>query len=402
MRILHLSWRDIKNPKNGGAEVVSYEVYKRLAKCGYEVTIFCAEFPGSLKEEVVEGIKIVRQGKFYEVHKNAIKYYKLHSDEFDIVIDEYHGFPLFTRLYVGKPRITPIYEVAGEIWFKMWPFPISYIGFCFEKICLRFLRRESFVTMSGSTKSDLLRNGIDERNVNIIKGGTNLAYVKSLNYQKNQNQICFVGRICRMKGVIDLIEAVGIVAKEIPDIKLVMVGRVDPALEVEIQELISKYSLEQNIQFTGYVSEDEKLKILRESMFLVSCSVKEGWGLVVTEANSQGTPAITYNVAGFRESIIDNKTGFLVKELSPFAFASVIIRCLKNRKDYKKLQLEAYKYSKEFNWDNTANQFKEIIEARFNTKQPWKVNAFKAGAAYFLFSLVVLAGRMFDLIFKFK
>ena len=45
-----------------------------------------------------------------------------------IVIDEIHGLPFFTTLYVKKPKIAFIHEVANEIWDYMYPFPINILG----------------------------------------------------------------------------------------------------------------------------------------------------------------------------------------------------------------------------------------------------------------------------------
>ena len=62
MNILILNWRDIKNPKGGGAEILTHEIAKRWVKKGHDITWFTAEFEGSRLEELIDGVKVIRRG----------------------------------------------------------------------------------------------------------------------------------------------------------------------------------------------------------------------------------------------------------------------------------------------------------------------------------------------------
>jgi len=62
MRVLIFNWRDIKNPRAGGAEVYTYEVAKRLVQLGHRVVWFSSAFPAAPNEEELEGIQIIRVG----------------------------------------------------------------------------------------------------------------------------------------------------------------------------------------------------------------------------------------------------------------------------------------------------------------------------------------------------
>ncbi len=88
---------------------------------------------------------------------------------------------------------------------------------------------------------------------------------------------------------------------------------------------------------------------------------REGWGLVVTEANAMGTPAVTYNVNGLRDSVRDGQTGILVKKNTPQSLAHASIALLQDQYTLNKLSLNALTFSKEFTWDNTADKFDRII-----------------------------------------
>ena len=100
--------------------------------------------------------------------------------------------------------------------------------------------------------------------------------------------------------------------------------------------------------------EEEKKRLLKTSHALIITSIREGWGLVVTEANAMGTPAIGYDVAGLRDSIRDKDTGILVESGNIQALGEAMIRFLGDQKMQKRLSNSAWEWSKEFTWDNSA------------------------------------------------
>src|SRR3972149_9162022 len=131
MNILIFNWRDPRNPHAGGAETVTMEHAKAWVRLGHSVLWYTAKFPGAQGEEVIEGVHFVRS-RF--AHLRAPFFYWQHHHEVDIVTDEIHGISFFTPLYVWKPIVAFIHEVAGEIWDVMYPFPLNIIGKAMERI----------------------------------------------------------------------------------------------------------------------------------------------------------------------------------------------------------------------------------------------------------------------------
>src|SRR5690606_22920319 len=99
--------------------------------------------------------------------------------------------------------------------------------------------------------------------------------------------------------------------------------------------------IEDNVDFLGFVSEEEKRTVLERSHILISPSAKEGWGLTIHEAGSRGTPAVGYNVEGLKEIILSGVNGFLCKENTPKDLADFCLKLLNSPKLYKKLQMGA-------------------------------------------------------------
>ena len=74
MRICVLTWRDLKHPAAGGAEVYTEAVTKRWARDGHDVTLFTAGVAGQPADEDVDGYHVVRRGGKYTVYREARKW----------------------------------------------------------------------------------------------------------------------------------------------------------------------------------------------------------------------------------------------------------------------------------------------------------------------------------------
>lgn len=106
-----------------------------------------------------------------------------------------------------------------------------------------------------------------------------------------------------------------------------------------------------------------KTEFMKKAWVIVVPGVREGWGQVVIDANALGTPAIAYDVAGLRDSIRNEETGLLVKENGDVvALAGAIVKVLRNDGLGKSLSKNALKWTKNFDWDKSAEEFLKIIE----------------------------------------
>jgi glycosyltransferase involved in cell wall biosynthesis len=115
------------------------------------------------------------------------------------------------------------------------------------------------------------------------------------------------------------------------------------------------------ISFTGRVSNDERTSLLRRASCLWMTSVREGWGLAVTEAARHGTPAVAYRVPGLVDSVKDGRTGVIV-DPDPRALALATAELF--RGDFQRFAAGALEDSKNYDWDRTARNFEAILRAR--------------------------------------
>jgi glycosyltransferase involved in cell wall biosynthesis len=126
--------------------------------------------------------------------------------------------------------------------------------------------------------------------------------------------------------------------------------------------MIENSPFKQDIAYLGKVDPDARLELMRRSHLITVTSVKEGWGLIVSEAASQGTPAVVYNVDGLRDSVQHARTG-MVTPPTPEALADGIVAMLENNDTYHMLRERAWHWSKELTFDKSYEAFKEVVAA---------------------------------------
>lgn len=355
MRILWFNWRDIKNPDAGGAEVLTHEVMRRLVAKGYDVTLFSAEFLGCPATESVDGVKIIRGGGKYKVYSKAEEYYKKHQDDYDLVIDEINTRPFLTPKFVkDKTIIALFHQLAREFWFYETSFPLNYIGYYYlEKKWLSNYRDIPTVTVSNSSKGDLVELGF--KKLFIIPEGLNVKPLPQVPQKEKDPTIIFTGRLKKAKLPHHAIQAFSLIKKEIPEAKMWVVGggyMLDELKQMNVQD----------VTFYGHIKNEQKYELMSKSHLALVPAVREGWGLVVTESNAMGTPAVAYNVHGLRDSVQNGHTGILT-ENNPEALAKASIALLLDKERLAKMSYDALKSSSQYSWDTTADAFDRIIKS---------------------------------------
>ncbi len=356
MNILIYNWRDIKNPAAGGAEVLTHEIAKRLVLRGHKITLFTAAFKGRKKNETIDGVEIIRSGGHYTVYLKAPQFYRKHAGEFDVVVDEINTRPFMTPKFVsdGTPVIALIHQLAREFWFYEMPFPINWIGYhILEDRWLKNYTDIPTITVSQSTKNDLIDLGFQD--VTIIPEGISFKPLPDIPEKEKEPTLVFVGRMGYAKRPDHVMEVFIHIKKRITNAKLWMVGDGSMRNALENKKL-------NGVTFFGYVDAEKKYELMSRAHAILVPGVREGWGLIVTEANAMGTPAIGYNINGLRDSIRDGETGLLCEPNSE-AMAERANELLKDDNLRERLSRNALAWAGEFEWDRSAEEFMRAIKS---------------------------------------
>lgn len=362
MHILILNWRDIKNPKAGGAELLTHELAKRWVEKGNRVTQFSAGFPGGLQDEVIDGVMVMRRGSWWSVHTLAAFFYLTNRfGPVDIVIDEVHWFPFFSVFYAKNKTVLLACEVANKLFFKLFPFPFANLGRLVEKLYLSLYKNIPTLAISDSTKEDLVREGFSKQNISVIKLGITAPQHVKLFPKEKKPTVMFLGRMQKLKGVIDVVDMFRLVKKKIPRAQLWIAGYGSPEAIEDIVSRVGESGLADSTTVFGPVSPEMKFELLSRAHVLVVPSVHEGWGLIVPEAGSVGTASIAYNVPGLRDVVDDGITGILV-DPTVSSLAQSVVSLLQNPPLLKQYSREAKRKAGSYNWDTTAAEALSVLE----------------------------------------
>ncbi len=172
--------------------------------------------------------------------------------------------------------------------------------------------------------------------------------LESFNVDANKPLVIQISRFDIWKDPIGVIKAYKIAKKKIPELQLVLAGSLahDDPEGWKIYKKIEKYvTKDKNISLLSNLSNFGNIEVnvfQRASNIVLQKSIREGFGLTVSEAGWKGTPVIGSKVGGIKLQIIDGKTGYLVGNIKECA--DKIIYLLENPTEGEKLGLNAKKY----------------------------------------------------------
>ena len=353
MRIAFFNWRDIKNPRAGGAEVYNHELLRRLVKKGHKTTIFTSSFPGCEKQEFIDGIEHVRYAGKYMIYPKSYLCYKKHVEgRYDVIIEGINGVPFFTKLFAKEKVVPLVYQLTRENWYSGLPFPLAFAGYHAEDSMLGVYRKQPTIVISESGKKDLEKLGF--RHVEVIYASHDVSPPENARKEKKKTLI-YLGRLTKSKRVDHVLEAFG----RIKDAQLWIVG--SGPEEDNLKRLAEKLGIAERTKFFGRVSQEKKAELLSRAHLMLFPATKEGWGITVLEANACGTPVIGYNVSGLCDSISNGVNGYLIEDGDIDDMAGRVDELFEDDKALAVLSSSAAEYSKKFSWEKSAEELSGFL-----------------------------------------
>ena len=359
-KILIFNWRDTKHKYAGGAEVYLNELAKRWVKLGHHVTWFCGNDGHNPRNDTVDGVRIVRRGGLYLAFFWAFVYYMRNfRGKFDVILDCQNGVPFFAPMYAKEPVVSLLFHVHQEVFYHDMFYPLAVLAATIERHVMPWIYRHAkFVTISESTKSDMHKLGITQRDIQIVYPG--IDHTKHHPAPKAKTPtILYLGRLKQYKSVDILIKAFKSIYAKYSNVKLVIAG--DGEELAKLKQLATDLGVLKAIKFLGYVTETQKVKLMQQAWVFVQPSIMEGWGITIIEANACGTPVVASRVPGLQESVQNPHTGFLVPPKDEAAMTDRLLRFLTNRKLRHELSKGALSWSKNFSWDSSAKKLLENL-----------------------------------------
>ena len=233
--------------------------------------------------------------------------------------------------------------------------PSNLLSFIAQRLSLPLITRWSDMIQTETTfvKDELVRRyQVSPEKIIVCQSGVNPQLIDSFSWSKGKiYDACFLARLHKSKGIYDLIEAWANVCKCNKDAKLAVAGSGSVEMIREVRDKINNLNLENNISFLGFLSEENKYKLLKASKLYVLPSYEEGIPITFFEAMYCGLPVVTYFLPAYsdiRDYIMSVPLG------DAHSLADEILRVLEDDDLIRVLGEQGRRLAKEQTWEKVA------------------------------------------------
>lgn len=304
MKLLVVNWKDPLDPTAGGAEEYARRIAEIWARDGHEVDLFVPRGRWQAADEVVGGVHYIRRGPRPTIFARARQHVRRQGSAYDLILELVSTRPFFLHELAGRRAVALYLQMADDVWDLEFPPPVSWIGrYVLEPRWLRRLRGARLLSISPSTSASLERHGLSAEAV--IPPGCDPPGDQEPRVPSTSPRLGFLGRMVRTKRPGDALKAFEMVRERYPHASLDVIGAGYMKRELEAIP-------HPGVTFHGFVSAEEKDRILRQVDVLLVPGTREGWGIVAIEAAIRGIPVVAYDIAGLRDAVVDGQTGLVV------------------------------------------------------------------------------------------
>lgn len=352
-RVHMLAWRDLDDPEAGGSELHAHEIAKLWAEAGIEVLMRTSHAAGHPHNSERDGYQVVRKAGRYMVFPRAVLGEITRSyGPRDAIVEIWNGMPFLSPVWTRNPKIVVIHHVHAEMWRMALPPLLARFGNALEeRWAPPFYKDTLVVTPSESSRDDILeRLGLEPDRVRVVHNGIGTQFVPGDLNVVRSHDVLAVGRMVPVKRFTMLIRAAAQARTRVPDLTLTIVG--DGYERERIERLIDRLDASSWITLARRVSDEELIEHYQKARVVASASVREGWGLTLTEAAACGTPAVATRVVGHIDTVVDGVSGILVDDEA--ALADALVKLCVDDDEWKTLVQGALAHAKRFTWESTA------------------------------------------------
>lgn len=198
---------------------------------------------------------------------------------------------------------------------------------------------------------DRLGIGANERT--LLSYGLEVGPTDAVPRQERIYDVVWIGRVHRQKGIDDLLSTLQLLAQRLPNFRAMFIGNVRDALTPEI----TARGLGKHVEFSGFVTEEEKIRLFKASRVFLMPSKHEGSPRVIGESLIAGTPVVAYEIPNYRPLF-----GDFVRYAPPFdlnAFQDAASReVLRMRSGENYLdRMDLARFKQENSWETTQARF---------------------------------------------
>jgi glycosyltransferase involved in cell wall biosynthesis len=358
-RIHILAWRDLDDPEAGGSELHASTIARIWAQAGLDVTMRSSAAAGHPTYARRDGYRVVRKSGRYAVFpRTALSGLVGRTGRRDALVEVWNGMPFFSPAWARCPRVVFLHHVHAEMWRMVLKPPVlARLGEMVEfRLAPPVYRGSRIVTLSSSSKEEIVEMlGLPERNISVVSPGVDPRFSPG-GTRSPHPLVVAAGRLVPVKRFEMLIDTLVELRGRHPGLEAVIVGEgyERPALEARIRAADATSWL----TLPGHLSDSDLLALYRRAWVLASTSLREGWGMTVTEAAACGTPAVVTRIAGHLDAVDNGASGFLADGPE---LADQLDLVLRDEALRQRLGKGAIELASRFTWEATARGTLEVL-----------------------------------------
>jgi len=355
LRTIHVvAWRDYTDPEAGGSELHAHRILSAWSRAGINVAMTTSSVQDAPPFMARNGYQITRRvGRYSIFPRTMISGFLGHLGRADGLVEIWNGMPFLSPIWARCPRVVFLHHVHAEMWKMVLPRGLAELGYEFEhRVAPPVYRRSRIITLSSSSRDEIVEQlRLPASNISICPPGVEPGFSPG-SHRSPTPLIVAVGRLVPVKRFELLIEAAVRLKPSHPDLELVIAGEgyERPALE----EQIRRAGAEAWIRLPGFVTNEELVELYRSSWLVASSSLREGWGMTVTEAGACGTPSVATRISGHMDAVLDGESGLLFDDTD--GMVTALDSVLSDSELRARLGAGALAYAHQFSWEATARQ----------------------------------------------
>src|SRR6476659_5968656 len=177
-RVHMLSWRDRDDVEAGGSEVHAATVARLWAEAGIDVVMRTSYAQGSPPRAMRDGYEVVRHaGRYLVFPRAAISEVTHRYGKRDALVEIWNGMPFFSPVWATGPRVVFLPHVHADMWKMVLPPNLAKVGNYMEHTVAPWLyRRSRMITLSSSSKEEMLELGFKDELVEVVPPGIDPRY----------------------------------------------------------------------------------------------------------------------------------------------------------------------------------------------------------------------------------
>jgi glycosyltransferase involved in cell wall biosynthesis len=371
-RIHMIAWRDLDDPEAGGSEVHAAEIAAAWARAGIDVTMRTSSAPGQPRLGTRDGYRTVRKSGRYSVFpRTAASGVLGRTGSGDAMVEIWNGMPFFSPLWSRCPSIVLLHHVHAEMWrMVLKPAALARLGEIIEfRVAPPIYRKSRILTLSQSSKSEIVELlGMHPENIDVVPPGISPRFHPG-GTRSPHPLVIGVGRLVPVKRFHLLVSALVALRARHPTLEAVIAGEGYERDALEAQIRASDAS--SWIRLPGRVGDGELVDLYQRAWVLASTSLREGWGMTITEAGACGTPAVVTDIAGHHDAVSVGRSGLLVDVDAGISLVDTLDDIIRDDRLRETLSVGAIEHAARFTWDMAARGTLDALcrEARRRTRR---------------------------------